>query len=410
MKLRSDKSGQVMLATAFLLAITLTFIALMLNNVIYYNNISYTGFMDQAYDDNSIKNIVTKAAISAYNDSLGVQSAFEDQMRDLAKSLNNGTLSEGSYVVISPPTFFELIYSSAPSTPYHSTTFDLTIYSKGLSKTYSIQTSQSASVTTPGPIPGPMVLDCKVTIWSPDNNSIVYQGGTNHTYILVTVKNSTNYAVPHQQVTLHTLKGIFYHKADGTRPVDDVGDPAVTDETGTIPLYWFPLPGDAAEGVDVINAGTGFFPTLADGNRSNNVIFKNKKFIPCGHIVTLGTTPIITKKGTNGNPYVTISIPVTGPAGAYNFSRFTVGSVVSIPTGGNVNPVPSTDLGNYTEPDYLRGSGDYHRDINIDLYPDRKQNNQFTVVITVIVDAYCNLDEVPCPTIKSTYTVPGTWS
>ncbi len=60
MKLRSDKSGQVMLATAFLMAIVLTFIALMLNNVVYYNNISYTGLMDQGYDDISIKNIVTQ--------------------------------------------------------------------------------------------------------------------------------------------------------------------------------------------------------------------------------------------------------------------------------------------------------------------------------------------------------------
>ena len=49
-----------MLATAFLLAIALTFIALMLNNVVYYNNISYMGFMNQGYDDISIKNLVAQ--------------------------------------------------------------------------------------------------------------------------------------------------------------------------------------------------------------------------------------------------------------------------------------------------------------------------------------------------------------
>ena len=50
-----------MLTSAFLLAITLTLIALMLNNIIYFNNISEMGFMDHSgYDDVSIKNMVIR--------------------------------------------------------------------------------------------------------------------------------------------------------------------------------------------------------------------------------------------------------------------------------------------------------------------------------------------------------------
>jgi hypothetical protein len=420
MKMRSDKSGQVMLATAFLLAIVLTFIALMLNNVVYYNNISYMGFMNQGYDDISIKNLVAQEAFYAYSEFHDDQYSFNVHMQDLANSLNNVTLPEGSYVVISSPS----IYAAwDPTSTYQSTEFELTIYSKGLNKTYSIKTYHSLPAPTPIPTPGPTTLNCKVTISSPSNNSIVYQGGTNHTYITITAINlSDNSPASNQEVHLkhYTSMGKLCFNEDGSSVVDDLTNPAITDSTGTIRLYWFPLTGVSAEGTDVINASIGMNPSRAAQNLSNNVMIVNKVFVSCDHIVTIGSPTQIPGNGgskdkINGNwyYYVMISIPITVPAGQtpdYNFSSFSVGTVFN--TVGSVNVdsskvTPGTS-GNFTEPGYVTGPGAYSRSINVKLYLVNK-NLPFTANLTAVVTAYCNVHYLP-NSGTSTSIISGAWS
>ncbi len=418
MKLRSDKSGQVMLATAFLLAIALTFIALMLNNVVYYNNISYTGLMDQGYDDLSIKNIVASEAISAYSEYPHTQSKFDDRMRDLANSLNNGTLPEGSYVVISPPLPSDF-HVWDPTGTYQSTKFQLTIYSKGLSKTYTIKTKYSPPVATPIPIPAPTVMDCKVNITSPVNNPIIFQDGTNHTCVTIKVTYPNSSAAEGQQVYVayNINKGILHIAEDpASDAYDSVNYNKLTDPYGILTLYWYPTSGLAAQGTDVIYASIGTNPNRVIGNLSNNVMITNKKYEPCDHTVTIGA-PIL-QPINNGDKdkinnvwyyYVEYRIPITMPAGTYNFSSFSVGTFLNT-LGSSGVYLTNAIFGNYTEPGYVHGP--YSDYISVKVYltnPNPSSSTTFAVNLTTVVNGYCNVHCVPYST-KRTDVVSGTWS
>jgi hypothetical protein len=389
MKQRDGLSGQIMLTGAFILAITLVSIALILNNVVYFNNVSYMGFMDNSGNsDISIKNLVAQEAINAYDEFHDNEDAFNRTMLDLANSLNNVTLSEGTKVVISPPYFFNTSYDTTLT--YPSTKFNLTIYTKDSTKTYSISTSYSPP--PPTPTPGPIPLKCKVTISSPGNNSIVFPG--NHTYVTITVINSSNPSIPviNQIVTVNNniLIGKLCKNEDGTSLVDYVTNPAITDNNGNIQLYWFP---NIIEGTDVINASIGYKPSLADQNLSNNVMIINKIFRTCSHTVNIDNAQLDTSH--NGNDYsIDIQVPITVPEGS-NFSYFSVGSFLNSSASNNVKFLSYSDMGNVTVPGYVTGhlTAPYDKATIRFGWPNATgQNKQFTAVFTVTVSAYCNLD------------------
>jgi hypothetical protein len=63
----NDKSGQLMLISAFMLAMMVVTISLLLNNVIYSSNLAYDGFMDQSrYDNLCYKQVTANEMNYAY--------------------------------------------------------------------------------------------------------------------------------------------------------------------------------------------------------------------------------------------------------------------------------------------------------------------------------------------------------
>jgi hypothetical protein len=412
MELQSDNSGQVMLATAFMMAIVLTFIALMLNNVIYYNNISYTGLMNQGHDDVSIKNIVTQEAINAYSKSGGDETKFNLQMQDFACSLNNVSLPEGCYIVISTPTTF-VPWNPSLTLPYLSTEFEITKYSTGSSETYKIRTFNSTPYSAPVPTPAPTPLRCKVTIFSPSNNSVVFQGGNNCTpFTIMVIDLSNNQAAVNQVVKLNYNSniGVFYYDNSRTEIVDQGSTPLMTNDLGMVDLYWYPLYAAGAEGTDTITAQVGLHPSLADQNLSNNVYLTNKEFHPCDHTVTIGAPTQLPGNGgfkdkINGvwYYYVLIDIPITIPAG--DFSSFSVGNIYNTIDSSNID-LSYGSLGNYTETGDVHGPYTGHATVKLYLN-DRTQ--PFTANLTTIMGGYCNVHYLPYST-TSTGLVSGSWS
>lgn len=413
MKQRDDDSGQIMLTGAFILAIILIFIALLLNNVIYFNNVTYIGFMGQSgYNDVSIKKLVAQEAINAYEEFHDDEEAFNRTMLDVADSLNNVTLPEGIKVVISPPYYFYKI-TNIPATTFPSTRFNLTIYTKDSTKTYFINTSHSPPLPTP--TPGPTPLKCKVTVSSPSNNSIVYQGGTNHTFITISVINTSNPSIPvvNQKVNVNntfsvssqTLTiGKLCKNEDGTSIIDNYGNPAVTDIYGNIKLYWFPL---SLEGTDVINASIGDNPSLAEQNLSNNVTIINKIFNICHHTVNISEAQHNTNHDGN-NYYINIQVPLTAPSGS-NFSFYRVGAFLNESASSNAIILSYSDMGNFSVSEYVTGPLTAPNEmIKIRLgWPYANgPNKQFKAVLTVTVSAYCNVDNGYYWDTK-TFTVTG---
>jgi pimeloyl-ACP methyl ester carboxylesterase len=104
-----DKSGQVMLISAFMLAIVVVAITLMLNNVIYSSNMAYVGYMDQSrYDDLSYKQATANEATYAHYAYVSDSAKYGTYMDDYKKCLNNLSSAKGGYI--------ELTSSTSPAT------------------------------------------------------------------------------------------------------------------------------------------------------------------------------------------------------------------------------------------------------------------------------------------------------
>jgi len=119
-----DRSGQLMLISALLLAMMVVAITLMLNNVIYSSNMAYVGFMDQSrYDDLAYKQATSREAIYAYSAET-TDPLFVKHMEDYEKALNNITSMKGQYVDLDSQ-----ITSTGPMTHTRTLT-QLSIYGK----------------------------------------------------------------------------------------------------------------------------------------------------------------------------------------------------------------------------------------------------------------------------------------
>lgn len=380
----SDKHGQVMLTSAFLLAITLTIVALMLNNVIYYNNISYMGFMDHSgYDDVSIKKMVAEEATFAYNESRGDQITFDMHMADFIRSINNLTIPKGSYVTFKT----QPIASYSPTGTYKSTESLLTIRTRDSNKTYLITTNYTPHVASP-PGPGYTPLNCVVYISANKTQMIV--GGHDRAEVTVQVYDKTT-LVPLSGVTVKlrsSLLGGFYDEY-GTTDRPEV----ITNEAGQAKAYYFPT----GVGIEVLNASVGTAPSHADGNLSDNFTIQCQLQTQyCNsHIVKI-STPLKTYYEDHPKAYVIISIPIKidmadNPTG-FNFSNFMAGAVFNSGGSDNLKLTAHCEITNITETGYVRGPGSYSNNVAMKLLIDDKDQG-FTASVTIVITAYCEEDD-----------------
>jgi hypothetical protein len=136
----NDKSGQLMLISAFMLAMAVVVISLMLNNVIYAGNLAYVGFMDQTrYDDLNFKQTTAAEMNYAYNkyiDSVPQDfNAYNMYIENYKDTINSITSIKGRYIELEPASVFDphaLIHQHNQKS--------LSIYSKYSSARYAITT------------------------------------------------------------------------------------------------------------------------------------------------------------------------------------------------------------------------------------------------------------------------------
>lgn len=395
MSLHSDNRGQVMLTSAFLMAITLTLIAMMLNNIIYYNNISYMGFMDHSgYDDVSIKNMVAEEAIFAYNQTKGnTVGDFNAHMADFVESLNNLTVPKGSHISLTT----SIAGPWNPAATYKSTECLLTIHTKNSDKTYLICTNYTSPAAAPSPTPGPTPAECLVYISA--NKTLLMADGHDRAEVTVNVLDKATLA-PLSGVTvdLDSCLGGFYD-ADGVNTLN----PVVTNAAGQAVTYYF----STNTGVEVLNASVGANPTRPAGNLSSNFTISCQ--LPaslCTHGVLVGT-PV--NAYTSGSKYyVTISIPIQVNPGTYNFDNFKAGAVFVSSQSDNVQLIAPSDITNITETGTVSGPGGYSKNVNVKLLIKNK-NKAFDARIIVLVTADCLVDHAAYAKIE-TFDVTGMYS
>lgn len=133
-----DNSGQLLLIGAFMLAMMVVTISLMLNNVIYASNLAYVGFMDQTrYDNLGFKQATADEMKYAYDNFHGTQ-AYDDYLTDYTNSVNRIINIEGKYVELDEanPVVPDPHMNTNPNNDQHI----LSVFSKSSKASYAIST------------------------------------------------------------------------------------------------------------------------------------------------------------------------------------------------------------------------------------------------------------------------------
>lgn len=219
----NDKSGQLMLISAFLLAIAVVTISLMLNNVIYASNLAYVGFMDQSrYDDICFKQVTAREMNYAYAQHHGTQ-AYTDYLTDYKDTINRITSTKGRYIEFDTCS----ITDPHPLTDSHNDQHMLSIYGKSSSASYAISTGTDMPVIPP---------TYDIVLQQPNPMSIQNNG----------IEQATLTVDVTDKITLAGVSGVkvkfWYDRIDGkitdssgdTQPVD--GWP--TDSNGKVIVYY----------------------------------------------------------------------------------------------------------------------------------------------------------------------------
>lgn len=186
MALANNENGQILLSGAFLFAIAIAITAIMLNNMIYTNNVAYTGFSEQSiYDDSSLKQMMIDEINYEYYTSNGNQSWFTSNMTTFVNVTNNMTLTKGVYLnnILS---YYHPLNIPKPSFQPDVVSQQIYIYGKNFDKSYNIVTNYTKKPA--------------LTNNAPRNNqgNVIIKLGANNTttqnaVFIVDVVNSTTY-------------------------------------------------------------------------------------------------------------------------------------------------------------------------------------------------------------------------
>ncbi|CAJ35795.1 hypothetical protein [Methanocella arvoryzae] len=355
-----DTRGQVMLTCAFLFAIILVIITLMLNNVIYSNNMAYLGFMGQSgYEQRAIKEATIDEAQLAYEQTGGDPIKFRQYMNDYARAVNSMTVAEGIYITVSPSAAPKPV--GGPSTTYQATDTRLDIFEKNFNYTYRITTNYhynpGGATPTPTPSATPTPGVTKPLIVMGTNKTTIEPDGNDFSLIYVQVTDQdTNLPLENIRVSLHATAGEFQDMLSGS-PITA----AVTDANGKATFRYLSL----VPGMQSLHATNG---TVS----SNTVIIDCQPVIPPGtsaHPPSVGAPTAShesKKKGQVIFEYITVKVPVTVDPGTYDFDDFTV--KVSIAGATNLELLSSGDISGIYEKHGIDGPEGYSKTVSARLH------------------------------------------
>lgn len=394
--MRGDHSGQVMLTCAFLFAIILVIITLMLNNVIYSNNVAYLGFMGQSgYEQRAIKEATIDESMLAYEQTGGDPVKFQQYMNDYAKAVNSMTVAEGLYITVEPSATPRPI--SGPSMTYQATDTRLNIFEKNFNYTYRITTNyeynSGAATPTPTPSATPTPAGGVPRIVMGTNKTTIVPDGNDFTLIYVQVSDQdTNIPMGDVRVNLHATEGEFQDLLSGS-PITS----AVTDSNGKATFRYLSL----MQGTQTLYASNG---TAV----SNSVIINCQPIIPPGistHPPSVGSpsaTHTDKRSGKVTLDYITVTVPITIDPGTYVFGDFTVR--VTIAGATNLQMLSSGDIRNIYERHDISGPGGYSNTVSAKLLWIDK-TKPYSVTLNIVITANDKIDNV-----AYSYTTTRTYS
>lgn len=210
-----DENGQILLSGAFLFAIAIAIIAIMLNNVIYSNNVAYIGFSEQStYGDSSLKQMMIDEIYNEYHKSSGNEAWFTSNMTAFMNAVNNMTVIKGVYIKNVSHKFTNNPHDSQSDVVRQ----QIYIYGKNFNESYTIGTNYTkppaATVNILPRNPGNVIIKLGI------NNTNSY-----YFAFIIDVTNSTTYLPePNVSITLNN---------DGR---ETRSDPILTDSNGR--LIW----------------------------------------------------------------------------------------------------------------------------------------------------------------------------
>lgn len=359
-----DKSGQLMLISAFLLAIAVITITLMLNNVIYSSNMAYVGFMDQSrYDDLSFKQATAyEAEYAVMHDA----DNFDVHMNDYERALNNITSIKGRYVELDSTRNATSFPNPLPLPVTHTRNY-ISIYGKGSNVSYIIYTGWDG-VTIPNPPPpitppaGGYVLDLTPSKY----NVICGPGSSDRVILTLIVSDQNGTRMPNVPVEFHCIREnlscIFYPGTSTEATNMTSGSDGFRD----------------AEFHDWVNPMPGIVPIWATaGSNTSNIVYLNCGPIPpptCNDNVSLAAG-MPTTTHVSGNEY---EINVR-----FNFAGFTNDTIPTI----SVISVTDTQITGVA-PDYNPNSDTLSFTLKL------TDNSPYTVVLGLTIKAYCTTDHL----------------
>jgi hypothetical protein len=359
-----EDSGQMMLISAFLLAIAIVTITIMLNNVIYSSNMAYAGFMDQTrYDDISFKEATTKEAAYAYT--IEPSANYGIHMEDYEKALNNLVSLKGRYIELTSSR------DPVPANPLLNPTrtmTTMTFYGNDAKVSYVLYTGDDG-VDPPAPNP-PSVPVVATVYLSSSMTSII----STVDYAILTCKVVDASGTP--------LSGVSV-TIDANDRRDTAGNPI-------------------AAAPEILNMGGSATIPLTDGNGEVKVMYRDLNVYP-GSVNIIAYTQGINSLPVHIDvfpPYCTehdigFDVPIINPTGSggkyvimlpLDFTGFTNGQV----DNSNILSVVSSNILIKTPPVYYSYYGSTPDVIvtEVELI-DKNDLNMYTLQLTFEVTATC---------------------
>lgn len=359
-----------MLISAFLLAMMVVAITLMLNNVIYSSNMAYVGFMDQSrYDDLSYKQATIKEAIYA---DASDHSQYANHMNDYKRSLNNIISMRGRYVDLTP----QALSGPGPMDITNTMTW-LSIYGKGSNTSYIIYTGANNTVVAP-PVPPPAPTHYLISLSA--NKTSMYNDSVDRVKITATVTDADNPTNPVSNffINISTDRGV----QPDAYTIDEGGYSSqqyhVIDPSGTKVVYY----------VDRCPAGTAHISANIGTDTSNTLSITVTAPPPppgCPHNVTVSSATIDRKNNNDHKITVTLNL---GP-----ISNIAINPTVVSYTPSSVTYDNSIMYDNST------------KQLTMTVQPN--DNDQFTIELRLAITGDCTLDNLSYSR-NATLTLTGT--
>ncbi len=367
-----DDTGQMLLISAFMIALALIAVTLMLNNVIYSSNVAYAGFMDQSrYDELSLKEATLGEADYAYaHESSGNYGAH---MEDYEKALNNIMSLKGRYIDLTT------IRDPVPAAPGLTTTrtkTTMTIYGNDAKVSYVLYTGDDGTPPYIPPQP-PQVVDRVVL----STSTTVLTSNVDFATLSAVVYDANGVPIPNKAVQFENYArtdtaGNPIATAPNFKNLDKTTNPPppATDVNGETRLLFMD---------QSLIPGTAYIRATVDGKTSAPVEIQCSPPAACEHNIGINA-PSVDETGGSGKFVIKLPLDLQYFTG-YN-----------VPNSKLKCTYYSPNIQIKASPVYYSNYGSINNVIVTEVeLNDKKDASSFAITLSFEVTGTCSLDGKP---------------